>query len=419
MKNSKEIAAAVFLARDAYNAQQKIRNGHIKKAAAVSAAACTLCLTVTGVGYWNAMQTRLPAVSPDAKMEEAIGKAEEGTFPKCLSEESETAVLATAAASDHKVMPEDPIEVLPETEPVQIHFPAFEGCTELPQTTAFEGCTEPPQTTAAAETNAPITQNTEASTSRTEAPPAPSVQTETQTTEEFVKVPQWDEKTISEQFVEFTVNDAVYVTRCAEIDNADVGEKLCDVVVTGFDDYADEVRYADAEVYRINGISEECAVSVRFQGYDTGYVYTSRSYLPATLGELMDALNLTETVSFHTLYAGQDTTGILEYDRSLLMELLNTHRETAREENDSHHKPLFGVSTNIDLLGITNKSLRVTEDGYLITNIMERGYAFYLGEDTTASLAQALGIESIAPTAAATGDADIEASSANADIVYE
>lgn len=127
------------------------------------------------------------------------------------------------------------------------------------------------------------------------------------TIEESFIVPQWDEKTISEQFMDFTANDNVYVTKCTRIANANVGENLCNVVIEGFDVYTNQIHYADAEVYFINGISEECAVSVKFKGYDEGYVYTSRKYYPKTLGKLMDSLALAENVSFHELYSYQDS----------------------------------------------------------------------------------------------------------------
>ncbi|MBQ8011005.1 MAG: hypothetical protein IJ265_05590, partial [Oscillospiraceae bacterium] len=188
--------------------------------------------------------------------------------------------------------------------------------------------------------------------------------------------------------------------------------------VMGYDDYADEVRYADASVHRISGISENCAVAVRFRGYDTGYVYTNRNYSPETLGELMDAVNLVETISFHTFYPAQDGS-ITEYEHGLLLDLLNEHRELVRLDDDGFHKPLFSVSTSVELLGIRNKSLKITEDGYLTTNIMEWGYVFYIGEATAAEIARAFGIEAADTLIPTDTDAAVQTTPANEVIAVE
>ncbi len=351
MKNSKEIASAVFQARDAYREQQQKKIGRIRKSARISSTACVLCLTLVGVGYWNSMQNRLPSVQTEMPTEET---ADAETYP---TED------ATAASTDTQA--ENPIGSTSVVSDTQTETQAFS--TEV-QTEMIEETVQIP----------PATE------------PIPPI-TEAQTTEEAVEVPRWDEKTLSEQFMEFTMNGNVYHSKCSSIADEYVGEKLYDVVATGYDDYADEVRYADASAYRINGISEESAVSIRFRGYDTGYVYISWNYYPETLGELMNALNLTETISFHALTPAQGESRT-EFDRSLLMDLLNDHREIPRIEDDSYHKPLFSISTSVELLGIRNKSMKITEDGWLTMNIMEVGYSFSIGEDTARELAEAIGI---------------------------
>ncbi len=377
MKNSKEIASAVFQARDAYREHQQKKNRRIRKAAGISGTACAFCLTMVGVGYWNSMQTKLPAVPLDAKTEEAVQPQ------KCPPEESETAVRTTAPTVSME-MAEDPVITSAVSVDTQTEQEAF--ISEVLTETVMPISTDTSETSTAS-----MPEHTQAPLVQTEAIPPVSESAEEQTTEEYAEVPQWDEKTICEQFMEFTAEGTVYGSKCSRIANESVGEKLYDVVVTGYDDYADEVRYADASAYRISGISAEAAVAVRFRGYDTGYVYTNRNYFPETLGELMDALNLTETISFHALTPAQGGS-ITEFDQSLLMNLLNDHRELPRIEDDSYHKPLFSISTSVELLGIRNKSMKITEDGWLTMNIMEVGYSFCIGEDTAGELAEAIGV---------------------------
>ncbi len=392
MKNSEEIAKKVFEERDAHAARRMSRNRRIRKNAAFCAAVCTFCMAVAGVGYFRSMQRNLLTAPMDAKNEKTEA------FQKCPPEENETAVQMPSMHSD---IPETLILTLP-VQSVQTETVTTQASTETVSSSA----------------DTFISELTEAPPIQTEVTLPETAPTEEWTTEEFIEVPQWDEKTISEKFLEFTANDTVFGSQCSSISSEYVGEKLYDATVMGYDDYADEVRYADASVHRISGISENCAVAVRFRGYDTGYVYTNRNYSPETLGELMDAVNLVETISFHTFYPAQGGS-ITEFDRSLLMNLLNEHRELARLDDDGFHKPLFSVSTSVELLGIRNKSLKITEDGYLTTNIMEWGYVFYIGEATAAEIARAFGIEAADTPIPTDTDAAVQTTPANEVIAGE
>jgi hypothetical protein len=77
------------------------------------------------------------------------------------------------------------------------------------------------------------------------------------------------------------------------------------------------------------------------------------------------------------------------------MEMLEKNRSAPLVQDDHFHDYFFGVSTNIDILGITNKSTRITKDGYLTMNLLGPGYLFYIGEDAAAELADALGIAEV------------------------
>ncbi len=393
MKNAKEIARTALDARDAHRAAQQIRLGRIRKTAVFCSAVCALCMTVGGIGYFDSIRHKLPSAPTDAKTEHLP----EGTFPKCPAEEQPETIAASAQSQTETTH-------AAETICTQIHLP----CQPVEIITQ-----DAPPETMPAETQ-PMTQ------AKTQPPTIASdkVQTDAQTTEEWVEEPKWDDRTIAEQFLEFTVNGNTYVSRVTKIGTEKTGEKLRDAQITGYDYYTETTHHAAVQVYRIADIAEECAVAVRFPDIDEGYVYTSRDYFPETLGELMDVLCLTETISFHALNPAQGESRT-EFDRSLLMNLLNNHRGLPRIEDDSYHKPLFSVSTNVDVLGITNKSLKITEDGYLTTNIMEWGYTFYIGEEAAAEIAQAFGIEAAdTPIPTDTG-AVVQTTPANAVIIEE
>ncbi len=215
---------------------------------------------------------------------------------------------------------------------------------------------------------------------------------------------QWDAKSIDEQFLSFQKNETEYVSRTKQIPAGQTGAYLYDVVISGQDIYNDEIHTANAKVYRIRGISPDCAVAVRFQGYNTYYSYTSFNFAPATLGEFADALNLTNTLSFGDVYRADGA--ILEsYDASVLKTVLEDCRDCEWRGDEQAYNFVFGVPVSVDLLGIENKGMRFTEDGYLTTNLMEQRYTFYIGEDKVQEIAAAIGLDkAVPPVPAVIGD---------------
>ena len=215
---------------------------------------------------------------------------------------------------------------------------------------------------------------------------------------------QWDAKTIDEQFLSFRQNETEYVSRSKQVPADQTGAYLYDVVITGQDIYNDEMHTANAKVYRIKGIAPDCAVAVRFQGYSTYYSYTSFNYNPATLGEFADALNLTNTLTFGTVYRA-DGASLDSYDAAVPRSVLEDCRDCKRVEDETSYNIVFGASVSVDLLGIKNKSMRFTEDGYLTTNLMEQRYTFYIGEDKVQEIAAAIGLDkAVPPTPVGIGD---------------
>ena len=256
--------------------------------------------------------------------------------------------------------------------------------------------TEKESSTAEKSTLSP-TENDNAETTGREPTNSNTVPTEQHTEgdgSEAVIIPRWDERTLPTQFMEFDLNGIYYNTKNHIIEGYHIGDTLGTVTMEGQDVYEDKIHSINAEVFSINGISNNCAVAVKFNGYDNYYVYINRDYSPATLGELVDSLKLSDTISFGAL-TPDDRTFVNDYDRTVLKEFLNEYRDCATLFDYAGYRKLFSVSASVDMLGISNKSLAVTEDGYITTNIMEWGYAFYIGEEKAKEIADRLGIDNI------------------------
>lgn len=220
-------------------------------------------------------------------------------------------------------------------------------------------------------------------------------QTETQQTgiPELAFIPRWDSMTVADQFNNFSYNGTVYYTGSKKIfgDN-EVGELLSMSESTGYDIYEDKDYTIKCGVYSIKGISPECAVAVKYEGYDEYYPAQNQYYYPETLGDLINDLNLRENLSFGSIYYSFWKDGIIANgnyimmvytlpDPAVIWDLLLSDTSLKNEGDEHYTASDMSISIDIDKLGVKNISLAVNDDGYLQTNILATGKSFYIGKD--------------------------------------
>lgn len=127
------------------------------------------------------------------------------------------------------------------------------------------------------------------------------------------------------------------------------------------------------------------------------YVYVNSYYRPTTLGEFMRDLNLEEITFFGTIYYNywdedsQENINVEFYDvdNKIIWQKLfnNKNLENIYSDNDigkyTSEKITQSISISVDipLLGYKNISVSLTDKGYLLTNILDTGKGFYIGED--------------------------------------
>ena len=358
MKNSKQIAETVFRIRDEEQRKINIRNKRIRQISASVSAACIIGAVLFAAHNYKSVNKKFSSQNDDIIMNNTTEKSTISSVDPSTTKSSEQTSESTENITEKDTIQSSHTE---------------EAATVSVSTTQIT-------------TQGPTSSNTEPS--RTEQP------TQATTDEVYIE-PKWNEKTLPTQFMEFDLNGIYYNTKNHIIEGYHIGGILGTVTMEGQDVYEDKIHSINAEVFSINGISTNCAVAVKFNGYNSYYVYTNRCYSPATLGELVDALDLNNTISFGTLSLEDDRTYVTDYDRAIIAELLNEYRDCEIRFDSNYHRKLFSVSTNVDMLGISNKSLAVTEDGYIKTNIMEWAYTFYIGEDKAKEIADRLGIDNI------------------------
>lgn len=346
MKNTEQIAETVLKIRDAEQEKIMLRNRHIKRVTAGASSLLVFCAVILAVRNLNASHGKIPTIDNNHVIDiETSSKGEEKIRTESTDEERQQETNSDSAEITSNIASEGRNTETSGREPVENN-------------------------------SSPTEQQTEG------------------TGNENAIIPKWNERTLPTQFMEFDLKGIGYNTKDHIIEGSYIGGILGNVTMEGQDVYEDKIYSINAEVFGINSISSNCAVAVKFDGYDNYYVYINREYSPATLGELVDALKLNDTISFGAL-TPDDRTFVTDYNKSFISGLLNEYRDCATLFDYVGHRKLFSVSASVDILGINNKSLAITEDGYITTNIMERGYAFYIGEDNARGIADRLGIDSI------------------------
>ena len=364
MKNTEQIAETVLRIRDAEQKKLILRNRRIKRVTAGASSMLVFCAVILAVKNLKSSQIGIPTIDNNT----------------IINTETPTTASDTENSTNDSTGTERPTKSTEDTEKES-------STAEKSETSAHstEKSTLSP------------TENDNAETTGREPTNSNTVPTEQHTegdSSEAVIIPRWDERTLPTQFMEFDLNGIGYNTKDHIIEGNYIGDILGAVTMQGQDVYEDKIHSINAEVFSINDFSSECAVAVKFNGYDNYYVYINREYSPATLGELVNSLKLNDTISFGAL-TPDDRTFVTDYDKSIMSGLLDEYRDCTTQFDFVGHRRMFSVSASVDMLGITNKSLAITEDGYITTNIMEQGYAFYIGEDKAREIADRLGIDSI------------------------
>ena len=210
-------------------------------------------------------------------------------------------------------------------------------------------------------------------------------------------IPKWNELSISQQFNEVEYNNSKYSSRITKISNNNILKNIGNATLTGYDTYTETTYNKKAELYSIKDIEEKCAIAIKFEGDTDYYVYVNSYYRPTTLGEFTKDLNLEEIISFGTIYYNywdedlQEDINVEFYgvDNKIIWQKLfnNKNLENIYSDNDTEKytserfSQSIGISVDIPLLGYKNISVSLTDKGYLLTNILDTGKGFYIGED--------------------------------------
>ncbi len=211
---------------------------------------------------------------------------------------------------------------------------------------------------------------------------------------EIAIIPHWDEKSLNEQFPEAVLGDVQYSVLAHTMDPQFVDKSLGTVTMHGQDVYTDTAYTKTARLYAIKKIATPCAVAVQYEGSEAYYSAIATRYRPETLGEFWDHLNLEQYLDLGAVYIQNSPT---PHDHLLskqdLLAFLQDNRSTPNVYEDSWMwDPVLDFPVGIPVLGIENVSMSISADGYLLTNLLGTGKAFFIGADRVDALLQKLNI---------------------------
>lgn len=383
MKNTKQIAETVLRIRDAEQEKLMIRNRRIKRAAIGASSALLFCAVMLAVRNLNASKDIISPIDHDTvgimttvsdteiaettQSDIATTTVTAGHTKAATSYNNTKTTLSTVATSDNKNI------TLPRTDAAITDYSV--------QTTAHS----------VSGTSAEIPSQTSLFISET-VTTSSRVQTtineiRTESSQEVI----WNEKTLAERFPEFEYNGKTYSLTRQTVADDNIDGKLGEVTLTGFDNSTNTYHTINGDVFKIKNISDNCNSALKFEGSDIYYIYFNRDYFPQTLGEFMDDTDIGNTLSLNNMYI-KGSSAISENAREVLLTLFNSCREVQNTDDYSHHKNIVSFSAGIPILGVNNKSIALTDDGFLITNIMEYGYSFYIGEEKVNEFCKQIGI---------------------------
>ena len=171
-----------------------------------------------------------------------------------------------------------------------------------------------------------------------------------------------------------------------------IGESIGNYTVVGYDEVNNGKKYsAEFEAYALKDIAQSQFIAVKME--DSYYVFQNDEYAPPnTLGELMDAVNLSEVVELQRFSEGDNTPDSKRFALSsddYAWEVLSECRNAPFVEDQTWtagDRSYLSFTITSEALGVYKVALYVTEDGYLWTNAFNYQYLFNIGEDAASKI---------------------------------
>ena len=175
----------------------------------------------------------------------------------------------------------------------------------------------------------------------------------------------------------FTNTEEIATTRKAT-------EFISDKPIEVFDNNGKSYK-TTIDIFTLEGLNENLAIGVKFPEDDRIYTYINTWYTPETLGEFLDAIDYDNTVTYGsiTLYPGNNFP-VNDKNFKDIKNYLLIDTGASNIQNMSVTEICVTASINCRELGSENKFLKISESGYISTNLIGYEYVFYVGKEAVA-----------------------------------
>ena len=153
-----------------------------------------------------------------------------------------------------------------------------------------------------------------------------------------------------------------------------------------YDAVAEHSAPETATIYSLDGISERFAVMMYYPNIQAAPIYVRTAYEPETLGELLDDTGLSKYMTFD-----YDNAVVLNDEESChvkderITEVLDDCRSAANTgKNAASFSHDLTIKADISYIGYDTTFI-ISKEGYIFTNITDKGASFYIGEEKALS----------------------------------
>ena len=153
-----------------------------------------------------------------------------------------------------------------------------------------------------------------------------------------------------------------------------------------YDTDAEHSAPETATIYSLDGISERFAVMMYYPNIQAAPIYVRTEYEPETLGELLDDTGLSKYMTFdydNAVVLNDEESRHVKDER--ITKVLDDCRSAANTgKNAASFSHDLTIKTDISYIGYDTTFI-ISKEGYIFTNITDKGASFYIGEEKALS----------------------------------
>lgn len=199
----------------------------------------------------------------------------------------------------------------------------------------------------------------------------------------------WEYKTLVEKFPVVKFNGKQFTAKSQNSIHTEVMEEgIGSCVAEGLDSGTGKTYTETFEVRKIKGISEELMIAV---GNEDGfYVYAvDEEAAPDTLGKLLELYDLSQNIELNHVAKCEDYEEkeefLLDNDEKIWQILSGCGDAKLDDTSDffeRENRGYLAFTATSEALGVYNRVIYISEDGYFATNIFDYEYSYFIGKET-------------------------------------